>query len=543
MDTKKKTLLLFCLLLVIPFYLTFIFFGQSSQREGSQLANESQGFVVSVKDGKTTPQSHAVKINFPKSGDYISHVTAKVEEPGFPIGLVINSPSGEKITALTSYGLNELPCSFNVESGDVTAELCFFADRNSMVDFVKNYYGYQDEAQVNDFVDQYDFSVPLADGDRNVQFSITVYEMVPVSIGIQLIPVIIGAILLLLLFLSLHDKSEEGTSLKERMSGVGNCYSIFATAVMLTQVVTVFILRNYAAEFTSANVVLLSLLLTILSVDVIGFPLTWRACRSVPREVIPQKKMGLGKFLLFVMMGAGIVGVGGILGSIVHNAITAPYGSTDSTLSTLMMNSGMFMRVLTVGICAPIFEELVFRKLLVDRLIKYGEFIAILTSGLFFGLFHGNFQQFFFAFGLGCLWAFVYARTGRIRYTIGMHMIINNSTSIVTVYLLQKSSDVLLTVDSTDPAAIMALMESAPETFKYVVMFGLWLLLLVILAIVGLILLIVFLATKKFRLKKFEGEPTKLQALKALFGTGYVWVFLLSTIGLFLESYLPIILG
>jgi len=545
MKTKKSILCLLCLLLVVPFYLTYLFFSGSKTKDGKLLADEVQSFVVSVEDGAVTPSSHAVAVQFANAGSHNVYVTIDVTDPSFAIGYVVKAPSGKILTALTSYGLENLSCPINAEAGKQTFELYFLGTRDAMADFAKTCYGYSDGKQLEDYLAQYDFSAPLENGDRTVNFSLKIheYEVTSYPLIYQLLPVILGALLLLFLFLALSRESAEGASIRERISGVGNCYSILATAVVFTQVTVVFVLHNFAAEFTSAHVVTLSLLLTILSVDVIGFSLTWISTRNIPKTVIPQQKMGVGKFLLFVLMGAGIVGAGGLLGYYVHNAIVSPVGSPDSDLSFLMMNSGFFLRVLTVGICAPIFEELLFRKLLIDRLIKHGEFIAIFTSGLFFGLFHGNFQQFFFAFGLGCLWAFVYARTGRIRYSICMHMIINLSTSIVSVYLLNKSAEGVALLENTDTEAIMALSAENPSAFLSLMLFGLWIIFIAVAAIVGLIVLITFLAKKKFRLKKLDGEVSKGAALGALFTSGFAWVFLLSVICMFLESYLPYFLS
>lgn len=542
MKTNKLPFLVLCLLLVIPFYLTFIVFFQTS-KPGDQVADISQTIKVHIADGQIQPASHIVEFDVPDDDSYSSSVTLDAGEPGILTGFVIKSPAGEKLTVLTSYGLNDLPCNITTQAGTQTVEIFFFSSREDLADFMKAYYDYTDGPILETYLDQYDFSVVDAAAEREVNFRMTVTELVGYPISNQLIALIIGFVLLALLFTCLTPEKEENVTLKERLSGVGNCYGIFAIAVMFTQVLVIFFLRNFLLEFTSQNAVFLSLALTILAVDVVGFPLTFLACKKIPATPIEQKSLGFGKFILFVLMSAGLVGAGGVIGSIVHNTITAPFGNPDSALSMLMMNSGMFMRVLTVGICAPIFEELVFRKLLVDRLIKYGEFITIITSGLFFGLFHGNFQQFFFAFALGCLWAFVYARTGRIRYTIGMHMAINMSTSVITVFLTGKVAEYPELMNVSDINTIMSLMETQPEAVKYIVLYGLWLIALVLIAIIGLILLIVNLAQKKFRLRVAEGEATKGQALAALFSNGFVWIFLLATFGLFLNSYLPYFLA
>lgn len=59
------------------------------------------------------------------------------------------------------------------------------------------------------------------------------------------------------------------------------------------------------------------------------------------------------------------------------------------------------MNLALISIIGPIFEEILFRKILIDKTIKYGARISIIISALLFGLFHGNVNQFFYAFLMG----------------------------------------------------------------------------------------------------------------------------------------------
>ena len=51
--------------------------------------------------------------------------------------------------------------------------------------------------------------------------------------------------------------------------------------------------------------------------------------------------------------------------------------------------------------------------------------MAIFGSAFLFGLFHGNFGQFFYAFAVGAVFAYVALRTGGIRYTVALHFLVN----------------------------------------------------------------------------------------------------------------------
>ena len=74
---------------------------------------------------------------------------------------------------------------------------------------------------------------------------------------------------------------------------------------------------------------------------------------------------------------------------------------------------------------APVVEEWIFRKLILRRLSPWGEPVAIFGSAFLFGLFHGNFGQFFYAFAVGAVFAYVALRTGGIRYTVALHFLVN----------------------------------------------------------------------------------------------------------------------
>jgi membrane protease YdiL (CAAX protease family) len=86
---------------------------------------------------------------------------------------------------------------------------------------------------------------------------------------------------------------------------------------------------------------------------------------------------------------------------------------------------------LVMVVMAPVFEEILFRKVLIDRVRVYGDKAAIVVSGFIFGLSHGNFYQFFYAFLIGIVLAYIYIRTGKLRYTILFHMTINFIGSIL----------------------------------------------------------------------------------------------------------------
>lgn len=84
---------------------------------------------------------------------------------------------------------------------------------------------------------------------------------------------------------------------------------------------------------------------------------------------------------------------------------------------------------------APLGEELLFRWLLYKKLAGFGEPVYILVSGLMFGLFHGNFEQFFYATALGWLLAFSVCRSGGMLWAVLLHALINFAGSMLPAML------------------------------------------------------------------------------------------------------------
>ena len=273
---------------------------------------------------------------------------------------------------------------------------------------------------------------------------------------------------------------------------------------------------------------------------------------------VPEKHdMSIGRFLLCIPLMAGLAGAGAIVGFILNTALTLPFGvnpSENTAIAQIMMDSNPFWRILVAGITAPIVEELVFRKLLIDRVLKYGELAAILTSGLMFGLFHGNFAQFFFASLIGMFFAFIYVRTGKIQYTIVLHATMNLSTSVITMLtmkpylsvddkLLTQSQDLSTQYFSSggNPAVEQQLMEVAGQVLPKMVPYLVWIGFLGQLALAGVVILIILLAKKKFTLK-----PTAAQVeggFKTAWGNPGMILFVIYCIVEFVMNYISIIVN
>ena len=185
---------------------------------------------------------------------------------------------------------------------------------------------------------------------------------------------------------------------------------------------------------------------------------------SKPLETAKPEKHKMTFFQLFkAFLVSEFVGItGNFIGMFVNLVLSL---LMKKNTSSTMLTDGIFgdnalLFLFLAVICAPFVEEMLFRKVLIDRIRKYGNGVAILISGIMFGLFHGNFTQVFYASFLGMLFAFIYIKTGKIQYTIGLHMSVNFWGTAMPYLTLrnQDFDEIISSLTSMDVAKIMALL-------------------------------------------------------------------------------------
>ncbi len=294
-------------------------------------------------------------------------------------------------------------------------------------------------------------------------------------------------------------------STRRHFSKLGLMYFLGSLIIIGIQYLEIFLLgtfcpgifENYTAYF----------LILMLSMYAVSMPLMALLIHTVPKEpALEKKKMTVGQwFIAFLICYAGMY-ITNILGNIITSIIGSVKGSAVSNdIVTVITSNNIWANIVVVALLAPIAEELLFRKLIIDRTIKYGEGISVLTSALFFGLFHGNLNQFAYAFVLGGFFAFIYVKTRNIKYTIFLHILINFLGSVVSLGILQLSGfDKLLTAADMTQEEIM---EFAMNHLSGILIFALYALVILVLVIVGTVLFFV-------NLKKIHFSATEQSVVK-----------------------------
>ena len=121
--------------------------------------------------------------------------------------------------------------------------------------------------------------------------------------------------------------------------------------------------------------------------------------------------------------------------------------STDA-LNDIISDTPIYVTFFVVCVIAPIGEEFIFRKLLIDKTLPFGELASCLLSGIVFGLFHGNLRQAIYATALGLVLAYVYVKTRNIVYPIIMHAVVNLLGSIVSPGIANYANDYIQALEN-----------------------------------------------------------------------------------------------
>ena len=164
---------------------------------------------------------------------------------------------------------------------------------------------------------------------------------------------------------------------------------------------------------------------------VVAMPLSMLAFTRVPVIRTRQYPMKAGEFIQIFVMCIPVMFLGNMIGNILSAGATD--GQATNRINDVILGSDWRVNALFIGLLAPVCEEWIFRKEIISRLRRYGEKTAIIFSALAFALFHMNVFQFFYAFGLGLMFGYVYTRTSRLRYSVAMHMLINLNGSVLPI--------------------------------------------------------------------------------------------------------------
>lgn len=161
--------------------------------------------------------------------------------------------------------------------------------------------------------------------------------------------------------------------------------------------------------------------------------------------------------------------------------------------------AGAWFMFFMLVVIAPVFEEFMFRGVILNALKPYGNGLSIFVSGILFGVFHGNFQQCFYTAAAGIALGYIANVTGSIFPTTIIHAIMNGIGGVIV--LLMNTPSVQEYILNGNP-------EEIPDSdMIWVAFYGIFMVSVLILIIVGFISAVMKIKQiKRYKTPKVWGE-------------------------------------
>ena len=249
---------------------------------------------------------------------------------------------------------------------------------------------------------------------------------------------------------------------------------------------------------------------------------------KLPAKTPEKRKVGFGWFVAFLIIAYSLMFTTNLLGTGINSAISSLYGKSISTydVQDMIENANLWVVSVCTVFFAPVIEELIYRKIIIDRCSQYGEAASALVSGLAFGIAHGNFTQGLYAFVFGYFLAIIYNKTGKIYITIGIHMIVNFMGSFVPLSLM-KIVDINA-VNSLNFDDIDAAINYVQSNGFGLTLLALYEMLIVGFIVAGIVLLIV--NRRRFMPKPGEIKLPKGMTFNVVMGNAGMYIFVIASI-------------
>ena len=238
-------------------------------------------------------------------------------------------------------------------------------------------------------------------------------------------------------------------------------------------------------------------IISLISIYCIGLPIFLVVSNPLPKVTPFKAKMDIKSWIGGFFIAMLFLSIGNYISNVILISIESMMNITTSNpVGEMVGNSDIWTTIIFTVILAPILEEIVFRKLICDRLLPLGEGYAIFVSAAIFGLVHGNFYQFAYAFLLGAFFAFIYVKTGKLIYSCILHIFVNFTGLILAPAIVNA-------IDATELEAILESGSIDPNSpiFSAIYLLMFYSLFSLVMNIIG-----IFLLSKAFKKKKMTLE-------------------------------------
>ncbi len=292
------------------------------------------------------------------------------------------------------------------------------------------------------------------------------------------------------------------SSAKKAFSRIGIALVMFFistfAAQLLFEAVCVLLFPDFLKNGITPQ---MAVIISSATMYLVGVPVFYLCVRSLDTFEGDSAKCSVKTLFVAFVISYALTYLGQMLGdaatAFIYNTMNIKLVS--ETIEIIRRISWVDALVFSV-IIGPFFEELMFRKLIIDRTRGYGEKLAVIFSALMFAFFHMSVQQFFYTFFVGLLYGYLYIRKGKLIYCWGLHAAFNFFGAVVpllfTEFVPGYDKFLELAMDESAFEELYAMVEANPVAYGAVACYSF---LTIVMSFVG-----IFWFAKRYRTMRFE---------------------------------------
>lgn len=230
------------------------------------------------------------------------------------------------------------------------------------------------------------------------------------------------------------------------------------------------------------------------------------------KEVISFKRPKLSQLLIsyFATMALGYAGLL-LTNYLVYLLRLIGYKPMDLPINAPSgVPMGIFF-VVVIAVLPALLEEFAYRGVIMGEIRRYNRWAAVLISGLFFGLMHGNLIQIPYASFIGFGMAYFAIKFDSIWVGVFIHFI-NNSVAIAETYFVKFYPDYTKVI------------EMSAGAFQFMLM------------VIGVAIIVPFLAVKGIGLPKRDGEISFKLVMRGVFRSPIFYIVIVILLAMTLAT-------
>ena len=156
---------------------------------------------------------------------------------------------------------------------------------------------------------------------------------------------------------------------KKFFSRIGSNYLIFGICTIVLQ----FIILNILAitNPTMAGNINIITIISSLCNYILPFPIFYWLMKKLESQKIEKHNAGVKTFITYIGITLTLMWIGNLIGLAITNLLSgAIQNDISNPVQNLIYSTDLWLNLLLISIIAPVCEEIIFRKFIIDRTVK-----------------------------------------------------------------------------------------------------------------------------------------------------------------------------